>query len=384
MKILLVAGFAESIIAFRGELIRTMRAQGHTVHVAAPGISAQLDVKEALAGMGVVVHEIPLVRTGTNPLADLRLVWRFVRLMRKHRFDVFLGYTVKPVIYGGLAAWLACVPHRFSLITGLGFAFTEAKRGVVARVVTWLYALAMARTHKVFFQNPDDEQLFRSQGILSAGVPSVVVNGSGVDIAAFAQQPLPGGAPVFLLMARLIGDKGVREYAAAAARIRQCNPEVRFLLAGRIDSNPEAIKQHELDGWIAAGDLEYLGHVADVRPLIAQATVYVLPSYYREGTPRTVLEAMAMGRPVITTNAPGCRETVVDGENGYLVPVRSVDALVQAMQRFVNDPSLAVRMAARSRRMAEEKYDVHKVNAVMLLEMGLVAVQPDMGGDHDA
>jgi glycosyltransferase involved in cell wall biosynthesis len=173
-----------------------------------------------------------------------------------------------------------------------------------------------------------------------------------------------------LLIARLLGDKGIREYAQAAQRIRAIHQDVRFSLVGWIDENPDAITQAELDAWTVAGDLVYLGRLEDIRPAIAACSVYVLPSY-REGTPRTVLEAMAMGRPIITTDAPGCRETVIDGDNGFLVPVRSVDALVEAMQRFVQDPGLAARMGQRSRQLAEEKYDVHKVNAVMLKEMGL-------------
>jgi glycosyltransferase involved in cell wall biosynthesis len=176
--------------------------------------------------------------------------------------------------------------------------------------------------------------------------------------------------PVFLLIARLIGDKGIREFVQAAQLIQRSYPDCRFLLVGGLDSNPDAISQIELDDWIHNGMVEYLGRLDDVRPAIARASVYVLPSY-REGTPRSVLEAMAMGRAIITTDAPGCRETVIDGENGFLVPVKSVDALVDAMTRFIEDPDLAVRMGKRSREIAEEKYDVHKVNAVMLKEMGI-------------
>ena len=172
------------------------------------------------------------------------------------------------------------------------------------------------------------------------------------------------------MIGRLLGDKGVREFAEAARKIKALHPEVRFNVVGWIDSNPDAIAQSELDAWVADGTLEFLGKLDDVRPAIAACTVYVLPSY-REGTPRTVLEAMAMGRPIITTDAPGCRETVIDGDNGFLVPVQSVDALVDAMLKFIEDPALAPRMGRRSRQIAEDKYDVHKVNAVMLREMGI-------------
>ena len=203
--------------------------------------------------------------------------------------------------------------------------------------------------------------------MIPARVSSCVVDGSGVDLDFYGVAPLPVW-PSFLLIARLLGDKGVREYAEAACRIRLRSPEVIFHLVGWIDENPDAISQQELDGWIAAGILEFHGRLADVRPAIANCSVYVLPSY-REGTPRTVLEAMAMGRAIITTDAPGCRETVQDGKNGFLVPVRSVDALETAMQRFIADPALIKKMGKRSRAMVEEKYDVYKVNAVMLREM---------------
>ena len=187
---------------------------------------------------------------------------------------------------------------------------------------------------RCFSRIRNDKALFRQRGILADATPSCVVNGSGVDVASFAVAPLPSGPPRFFLIARLLGDKGVREYAQAARRVRAFHPGVKFALAGWIDSNPDAIAQHELVAWVADGTLEYLGRLSDVRPAIAASTVYVLPSY-REGTPRTVLEAMAMGRPIITTDAPGCRETVVDGHNGFLVPIKSVEALVQAMLKFV-------------------------------------------------
>ena len=365
-----MAGFAESIVAFRGALIRELLQAGCEVHVAAPGLAALTQVGPALGLTEDRLHDIPMARAGTNPLADTGTLVALYRLMRSLRPDAVLPYTIKPVIYGTLAAWLARVPRRFALVTGLGYAFTGERKGVVQWLVRLLYAAALARATKVFFQNPDDERLFRQIGILPASVPSVVVNGSGVDVSAFAVVPLPLAPPSFLLIARLLGDKGVREYADAARRVKAKYPHARFSLAGWIDENPNAIRQTELDDWVETGIIEFLGKLSDVRPAIAAATVYVLPSY-REGTPRTVLEAMAMGRPIITTDVPGCRETVVDGENGYLVPVKSVDALVGAMTRLIETPGLAARMGACSRRIAEDKYDVHKVNAVMLREMGI-------------
>lgn len=378
MKVLILAGFAESIAVFRGALIRELENAGCEVHVAAPELRSQAGLGLSLGLADDRFHDIPVKRTGTNPLADLRAIVAMWRLMRTLRPDLTLPYTIKPVIYGSLAAWLAGVPRRFALITGLGYAFTGERTGSIRRLVDVLYRVALSRVQKVLFQNPDDECLFRSSGILPTDIPSIVVNGSGIDLVSYAfQSTQVTQDPVYLMIGRLMGDKGVREYANAARRVKAQFPRVRFQLAGWIDSNPDAIAQAELDAWVSAGTIEFLGRLGDVRPAIAASSVYVLPSY-REGTPRTVLEAMAMGRPVITTDAPGCRETVVDGENGYLVAVGSVDALVEAMRRFIDNPDLVSAMGRCSRRIAEDKYDVHKVNAVMLREMGITP-GPHMG-----
>ena len=370
--VLLIASFPDSLIKFRGPLIDALLALGLEVHVAVPDLTEGDAVYQLLTHKGIKVHDIALQRTGVNPLADLRAMLQLFRLMKKLKPDMVLSYTIKPVIYGSMAAWLARVPRRFALITGLGYAFTgqaSGKRGMVKALIRRLYRFALGRVDKAFFQNPDDEALFRQLGILPAQVPSCIVNGSGVDVAEYHQTPLPD-TPCFLLIARLLGDKGVREYAQAADQVKSKYPEARFQLVGWIDDNPDAIHQQELDGWVAAGTLEYLGKLSDVRPAVANCNVYVLPSY-REGTPRTVLEAMAMGRAIITTDAPGCRETVVDGDNGYLVPVKAVNELKSAMLRFIEHSDLAVKMGLRSRQIAEEKYDVHKVNEQMLKEMEL-------------
>jgi len=367
----MIAGLAESLINFRGPLIAALQARGLEVHVAAPDMPAKCPIRAQLAALGLGVHSIPMGRTGTNPLGDLRAMVAMWALMRRLKPDFVMGYTIKPVIYGSLASWMARVPRRFALITGLGYTFQgEGQRGGLSELVQRLYTLALARVHLTFFQNPDDLALFRQRSILAEQMPACVLNGSGVDVESFAAIPVPTGPIRFLLIARLLGDKGVREYVQAARQLRRQYPEVRFALVGWIDSNPNAILQSELDAWIADRSIEFIGRMSDVRPAIAACSVFVLPSY-REGTPRTVLEAMAMGRPVITTDAPGCRETVIDGENGFLVPVKSVDALIEAMEQFVVDPELALRMGARGREIAEEKYDVHKVNAVILNAMGI-------------
>lgn len=373
MKILVVASLAESLVNFRGSLLKAFQEKGLDVHVAAPDFSSSDETRKALESEGITTHQITMRRTGVNPLADVCCFWSLWILMLKIRPDIVFAYTIKPVIYGTLAASLAGVKNRFVLITGLGYAFTGSVVGLrsfTKTIAKMLYAIALKRAANVFFQNPDDESCFKELGLVPKNRSSFVVNGSGVDLVSFKVAPLTGDSVNFLLIARLLGDKGVREYVEAARLVRQTYPSVRFRLVGWIDSNPDAISQAELDQWVNEGTIEYLGRLKDVRGAIACCSVYVLPSY-REGTPRTVLEAMAMGRPIITTDAPGCRETVIDGYNGYLVPVQSVFELERAMKRFIEDKTLVPSMGSCSRTLAEKKYDVNKVNETIISEMNL-------------
>ena len=368
--VLMVASFPDSILAFRGELIDAWLRQGQPVCVVAPGLGGDSRVAAELRRRGVRVQPIALQRTGRNPLADLRTGYQLLRLMRRLRPRFLLAYTVKPVIYGLLAGWLAGVPHRFALITGLGYAFQPGREGT-AGLVRRLYRAALSRAEKVLFQNRDDRELFVTSGILGREGPAVVVDGSGVDVAAYPEEPVPPGPPRFLMVARLLGDKGVREYAEAARQLHARHPEAEFALAGWLDEgNPDSIARAELDGWVASGAISWLGKLEDVRPALAACSVYVLPSY-REGMPRTVLEAMATGRAIITTDVPGCRETVVPGENGFLVEARNAAALADAMRRFVERPPLAAEMGPRSRAIAERRFDVQLINERMLREMGI-------------
>lgn len=370
-KFLLLASFPDSIIQFRGAFIEALLDAGCEVHVAAPSLTTCSKVAPELEAKGVVCHDVPLARTGMNAVRDCYTLFALIRLMLLVRPHYVLGYTIKPVVYGLLAAWFVRVPRRFALITGLGRAFQVDSHGsLLQRVVRMLYRVALSRADKVFFQNPDDEALFRSLCIMSDRVPSRVVNGSGVDIDQFISAALPAEPLRFVMIARLIGDKGVREYVRAARVVRETNPDVCFSLVGWIDETPGAVDQSELEAWIHGGVIDFLGRRDDVRSVLADAHVYVLPSY-REGTPRTVLEAMAMGRAIITTDAPGCRETVLEGKNGYLVPIKDAAALARAMLKFVESPSGVASMGKCSRTIAEDKYDVHKVNSVMLQEMGI-------------
>jgi len=372
LKFLLVLSYPDSLLSFRGDLIKALQKSGLVVHIAIPGIEVGDLLYGELEKMNVVVHDISLKRTGLNPLWDLLTLLQLIKLMLKVKPDYLLSYTIKPVVYGMIAAKLSGVKRPFALITGLGYTFTGTPTGlrtVVRSLLKKMYRLALSFTEKVFFQNNDDYNLLISEKILDQSHPVKTVNGSGVDLLKFKVESIPNKIS-FLLIARLLRNKGVREYVEAARKVKRVYPDVEFVLVGWLDENPDTIPQSELDQWVSDGSISFLGELEDVRESIANCSVYVLPSY-REGTPRTVLEAMAMGRAVITTDAPGCRETVVDGENGFLVSVKSVDELEKSMLKFINQPSLAMSMGRRSREIAEEKYDVHKVNAVMLQEMDI-------------
>jgi len=368
-KVLLLGSYAPSLINFRGPLIAAMAERGHEVFAAAPDLDA--DVAAKLVALGATPVPIALGRTSLNPVATWRSGRQLGALVKEIAPDVMIAYTIKPVVLGAAAAKAARVPVFAAMITGLGYAFLgglHPKRLAVRLVAMLMYRRALAASSLAIFQNEDDRSDFRRLRLLPAGKPTLIVNGSGVDLDHFEPKPVP--APIsFLMIARYLRDKGIREYGAAAARLRAEFPQAVVRLAGWLDESPDSISQAELDS-IVEGGVENLGRLADVRPAIAGSSVYVLPSY-REGTPRTVLEAMATGRAIITTDAPGCRGTVADGVNGFLVPVGDSDSLYRAMRRFVDEPELARTMGEASLRLVRGKYDVDKVNAAILEGVGL-------------
>ncbi|MCR4420381.1 MAG: glycosyltransferase family 4 protein [Clostridia bacterium] len=369
-RIIIVSHYTRSLLNFRRELIEEMVGLGHEVIALGPeqGFEAQLEA------LGARYVPIPLRRTSLNPAGDLPTLAALVRLMRDTRPDIVFSYAAKPVIYGSLAARLAGVRRVHSMITGLGSAFIgegDWRGRVLAGAVASLYRLALANNSAVFFQNPDDARLFEDWALLPERCRAVVIPGSGVNLTRFPYADAPVQPVSFLLAARLIRHKGIVEYVQAARMLKPRYPTVRFGLIGPFDTNLSALRRDEVERWAAEGVIEYLGETDDIYPYLAACSVYVLPSY-REGTPRSVLEAMAVGRPIITTDAPGCRETVVEGLNGFLVPPRDSMALAVAMERFVQNPGIIRDMGRKSREMAEEKYDVRQVNRIILDTMGLV------------
>lgn len=376
-RIAMISSQAFSLSNFRGPLICDLVSAGVEVYALAPDYDCSQ--RAVLRTLGAVPVDFSLSRTGMNPLRDGFDVLRLAMLLRRLRIDMSFCYFIKPVIYGTLAAWLAGVPRRFALIAGLGFVFTPSgarpswKRRVLRMAVGALYRLALGRVERVIFQNEDDLAEFVEGGVV-AREQAVCVRGTGVDLTEWPLAP-PTTEPVtFLLAARLLREKGIVEYAQAARRVKAKYPTARFVLLGGLDPNPGGLSRAEVEAWVVEGLLEWPGHV-EVKPWLAQASVYVLPSYYREGVPRSTQEALATGLPVITTDAPGCRETVVDGDNGFLVPVRDAEALAGRMIRFVEQPELLETMGRSSRRLAEERFDVRRINERILGLLGVAANQ---------
>jgi glycosyltransferase involved in cell wall biosynthesis len=333
MKIIICLNTAWNLVNFRAGLIRALVAVGYEVVAVAP------DDKYAagLNALGCRFVPLHMENGGTNPVQDALLTLRFARLFARERPDVYLGYTVKPNVYGSFAAHMLRIPV-INNIAGLGAVFI--KDGWLVRFVRWLYRVALRRSTKVFFQNPDDRALFIDGGMVRAEVTELLP-GSGIDLNRFTPPIAPAVHDAntkfrFLLIARMLRDKGVGEYVEAARLLRHSWPEAEFCLLGFVDvQNPAAISRAEMDAWVAEGVVQYLGVSDDVRAQIAKADCVVLPSY-REGTPRTLLEAAAMARPIVTTDAVGCREVVNDGVNGYLCKVGDAEDLAEKMNRMLS------------------------------------------------
>jgi glycosyltransferase involved in cell wall biosynthesis len=364
---------AFSLYNFRGPLIRELVGRGMQVYALAPDYDRTS--RDAVIALGAEPVSYSLSRAGMNPVRDLSDAIRLALLLKRMAPDLVFSYFIKPVIYGTLAAALAGVPRRFALVPGLGYVFTmqdnviSTRRRLLRQVVARMYGAAFARCEVVFFQNKDDAEWFQSRNLISREKIKRVT-GTGVDLAQWMPAPLTESPPVFLLIARLLREKGITDFVAAARLVRARHLKARFILIGGLDSNPSALSRSEVDAWVREGLIEWPGQVSDVRHWIAQASVYVLPSY-REGVPRSTQEAMAMGRAVITTDAIGCRETVDDGVNGFLVPVKDPAALAAAMERFFQEPQLIRIMGRESRRLASERFDVNRINAVILTAMGM-------------
>ena len=370
MRLCLLGKNADYVLAYRGSLIRAAQARGHEVH--AITATAHSDAaRTRLAAAGVTLHEIPLQGGGTNPLRDLASQRALRRVLRAIRPDALFCYNPKGVAYGPPAARAAGVPRVAVMVTGLGYAFTG--RGLRRRAVAWvavrLFRRALRSADVAFFHNHDDLSEFHILGVIPPGTDVRMVAGSGVDLERFAASPVPPGIR-FLMVARILRDKGAPEFVEAAREVKAACPQATFELLGGVDDNPTAVPAAEVEAWRREGVVELPGETVDVRPHLRACTVFVLPSH-REGTSKVMLEALSTGRAVITTDAPGCREPVAPGVNGLLVPVGDARALAVAMRRLAGDRAMVERMGAAGRALAERRYDARRVDAAILDSLGL-------------
>ena len=372
LRVALVGAQPEYLVNLRGQLLRDLVADGH--QVSAVGAEENPEVAAILKSWGVDYAVVPLARTSLNPMGDLDSFRAFRNHFRRLAPDLMLVYTTKSIVWALLGARSAGVPRRFAMVAGRGYALVpqQGLRSTALRLITKaLIAFALRAANGVVFQNDDDLELFRRERLVPARIPVTRVYGSGVELDKFPVVPLPSGPITFLLVARLLQSKGVAEFVAAARLVRAEVPDARFVVVGPSDPGPNAIPQAQLDEWKREGVVQFAGYSADVRSYLANCHVFVLPSI-GEGVPRSILEALASGRPVITANTAGCRDTVIEGRNGYLVPFGDEQALAQAMKALAAGDLPLEEAARESRKLAEQRFDARSVSTGIRRAMGLI------------
>lgn len=375
-KIIIIGTIASSLYTFRKDLILSLIDKGYTVHA----FTSDSDETELakIAQLGAIPTHYELSRGGLNPYEDLSNTIGLYQKIKKIQPNIVLNYFIKPVIYGTLAAKLAKVPKKIAMIEGLGFAFTEQPEGyskkakIVQRVQVALFKLALPLADKIVFLNPDDvKDLLYTHSIPVRNYE--VLGGIGLKLADYPYQPVnpKNGKINFLFIGRLLKEKGIFDFIEAAKIVKQQYPKAKFTVLGNIDAdNPGALHSEQVQELVATGLIDYPGQVPNVVDWITNSDVFVLPSY-REGVPRSTQEAMAVGRAIITTDVPGCRETVVDGINGFLVPKWNPQALAEKMIYFIENPEQIQVMGEQSYKIAQEKFDAHKVNERLLKILGV-------------
>ena len=366
-RLAIVINSAAAMLNFRAALIEDAVADGFEVFAFAPDYS-DAD-KASIAALGARAISFRLDRTGRNVLSEMATIWDLARLFRTLRIEIVLSCFVKPAIYGSFAAKIVGVPHRLAMIEGLGFSFTSVpgkaeSTAPLGRLVAGMLRLSLRHCRTIFVLNRDDEEFLVRLGAAKPGALKRL-HGIGVELDAFPPSNRPTSSPLFTFIGRILREKGVYEFVEAARGLRARHPSARFRLLGGIDINPGAISATQVQSWVDEGLIDWRGHVSDVRTHLTETSVFVLPSW-REGMPRSTQEAMAAGLPVITTDAPGARETVVEGKNGFKVPVGNPDALGAAMARFIEEPGLINEMGKESRRLAELWFDVRVTNRTIM------------------
>lgn len=365
-RICLVTSYSQSAVNFRSELIRELVSLGHDIYVLAPDHSVA--TRNALAALGAKTVHYPLERSGMSLTADIRSFLSLFFHFSRYRYDVILSYFLKPNIWGIFAASLARIPRRICMVEGLGYAFTSIgttpisgksllRKRLLKRAISCLYAASFRLSHHIIILNNDD-LLELSDKCRLPKQRVLVLGGIGVDLSIWRPTYSYPQDVTFLMVARLLREKGVFEFLQAAEMLKRDFPNASFILLGDVDQNPGSISVSDIMPWTTSGIIDYRGHVDDILSQLQSSSVFVLPSY-REGVPRSSQEALSVGLPVITTDVPGCRETVVHGQNGFLVPPFDPIALYRAMATFLHDPSTIYSMGLNSRSLAETRFDVH-------------------------
>jgi glycosyltransferase involved in cell wall biosynthesis len=358
-KVLFVDNDVNTFYSYRIELARAARDAGFEVHIACPpGRSAQI-----LESEGFHYYPVPMTRSGMKPWKELWTVLILFRLYRKIQPDLVHHLRLKPVTYGGLAAYAARVPAVVGLLTGLGYVFTAETRKarILRKLVSFGCRTAFRHgNQRVIFQNGDDRAIFVNARILPAE-KTVLIKGSGVDVETFRPTPEPEGPPLVVLASRMLRDKGVVEFVEAATYLSAQKVRARFVLVGEVDpGNPTAISSDQLQQWTSTGAVEWWGQQSDIQKVLAQSHIVCLPSL-REGVPKILIEAAACGRAIVTTDAPGCREIVRHGENGLLVPVRDSHRLAEALRLLIENAPLRSRMGLRGREIVVQEFSLERV-----------------------
>lgn len=369
MKIAVLSSHTQSLLWFRMDMMKYFINNGHTV--IALGSEPEVEWKQKFAEDKIDYRQLPVDRNGVNILKDIKTVHALFRFMRKEKPDKVIAYHAKTVIYGSVAAKMNGITEIYLMIGGLGSVLrgTGFKNEILKLVMKAEYRISFQCSKRVFFENNDDKNAFIHRGLIKED-KTVLIDGVGVNLSVFKPVPIPV-KPAFLFVGRLIKDKGIMEYLEACKMIKEKYPEVNCMLVGPYDSNPTAMKHQELEPYIEAGIINYYGEQSDVRPYLSECSVFVLPSYH-EGMPKTVLEAMAMGRTIITSNAPGCKETVINGVNGYLVEIKNIKQLAEKMEYLLCNHALCSEMGMASYKLATEKYDVKIINKIIMETMGLI------------